>query len=107
MALRDFRDSKGVAWKVWDVTPESLDRRTAAEDHMHEWQDGWLVFEGSDVRRRLAPYPNRWEELADAELERLLDRAQAVKRRTPGENSAVGPAYGSRAAGAEVPQDEG
>ena len=93
MALREFKDSKGSSWKVWDVTPESLDKRTAAEDHMHDWQDGWLVFEGGDVRRRLATYPSQWENLPDAGLERLLEQAQDVKRRPSGEQSAVVPAY--------------
>src|SRR5688500_12428860 len=81
MALREFRDSKGVVWKVWSVTPDSLDKRTTAEDYMKDWQDGWLCFECPESRRRLASFPPGWEELEDAELESLLARAQPVKRR--------------------------
>ena len=82
MGLREFRDKRGVQWKVWNVTPDSLDKRTTAEDYMKEWQDGWLCFECTDHRRRLAAYPPTWEELSDGELEALLERSQAVKRRS-------------------------
>ena len=81
MALREFRDGKGVLWKVWSVTPDSLDKRTTAEDYMKDWQDGWLCFECPESRRRLATFPPAWEELSDGELESLLSRAQPVKRR--------------------------
>ena len=81
MALREFRDSKGVSWKVWSVTPDSLDKRTTAEDYMKDWQDGWLCFECPDSRRRLATFPPGWEELPDDQLESLLTRAAVVKRR--------------------------
>ena len=87
MGLREFRDSKGVQWKVWNVTPDSLDKRTTAEDYMREWQDGWLCFESADHRRRLATYPPTWEDLADDEMEKLLERSQSVKRRKSGEVS--------------------
>ena len=81
MALREFRDSKGVLWKVWSVTPDALDKRTTAEDYMRDWQDGWLCFECPDSRRRLATFPPGWEDMPDGELESLLGRAQPVKRR--------------------------
>jgi len=87
MGLREFRDKRGVQWKVWNVTPDSLDKRTTAEDYMKEWQDGWLCFECSEHRRRLASYPPTWEDLSDSELESLLDRSQMVKRRAAGEVS--------------------
>ena len=87
MGLREFRDKKGVQWKVWNVTPDSLDKRTTAEDYMREWQDGWLCFESSDHRRRLASYPSTWEDLPDTDLQQLLDRSQVVRRRAAGEAS--------------------
>ena len=102
MGLREFRDSKGVQWKVWNVTPDSLDKRTTAEDYMREWQDGWLCFESADHRRRLATFPPTWEDLADEEMEKLLERSQSVKRRKSGEISgefARTPAAGSSASG--------
>ena len=87
MALREFRDSKGVLWKVWSVTPDALDKRTTAEDYMRDWQDGWLCFECADSRRRLATFPPGWETLPDHELETLMARAQPVKRREKGETT--------------------
>src|SRR5919108_1033544 len=32
MAVRDFVDENGVTWRVWPVTPDALQPRTAAED---------------------------------------------------------------------------
>jgi hypothetical protein len=87
MGLRDFTDSRGTVWKVWDVTPDQLDRRTAAEDYMADWQDGWLCFECGEERRRLARYPTQWMDLPDTELEQLLGSAQAVRRRHAGETT--------------------
>ena len=84
MALREFKDRDGVVWKVWDVTPEYLDKRTTAEDYMRDWQDGWLCFECRDSRRRLASFPPGWEALSDGELEQLLHKSQVVKRRAAG-----------------------
>ena len=44
-------------------------------------QGGWLAFDGSGERRRLAPIPPDWERLSDAELLRLLERASRVSIR--------------------------
>ena len=85
MALREFRDGDGVLWRVWNVTVESLDKRTTAEDYMRDWQDGWLCFESDSKRRRLADFPSGWAALTEAELCSLLARAQDVKRRPSSE----------------------
>jgi hypothetical protein len=82
MGLREFRDGKGTQWRVWDVRPDVLDKRTTAEDYMRDWQEGWLCFESADTRRRLADFPSDWEALPDPELERLLADAQPVKARS-------------------------
>jgi hypothetical protein len=87
MGLREFRDAEGVVWKVWNVTPDSLDKRTMAEDYMRDWQDGWLCFESSQSRRRLAVFPSDWADLGDGELVDLLASAAVVRRREPGETS--------------------
>ena len=81
MAVRDFVDSNGVAWRVWPVTPESLQPKTAAEDYLGEYGDGWLCFESASERRRLARYPVRWDELSDQELGTLLKAAAVVQAR--------------------------
>ncbi len=81
MAVRDFVDANGVAWRVWPVTPESLQPRTAAEDYLGDYSDGWLCFESAAERRRLARYPADWEDLADEELCALLSGAAIVPAR--------------------------
>lgn len=81
MAVRDFVDANGISWRVWPVTPESLQPKTAAEDYLGEYGDGWLCFESPAERRRLARYPSRWEELSDQELCTLLNTAAIVPAR--------------------------
>ena len=81
MAVRDFIDADGVTWRVWPVTPESLQPKTAAEDYLGEYGDGWLCFESASERRRLARYPVRWDELSEAELRTLLTAAAIVPTR--------------------------
>jgi hypothetical protein len=83
MAVRDFLDAGGVTWRVWPVTPDALQPRTAAEDYLGEYSEGWLCFESASERRRLSNYPRDWERLADAELCTLLATAKvAPGRRT-------------------------
>jgi len=59
MASREFTDSKGVVWRVWDVTPTHLHPITKSEEYMEPWAGGWLTFQSADEKRRLvAPYPS-------------------------------------------------
>jgi hypothetical protein len=81
MAVRDFLDAKGVSWKVWPVTPDALQPKTAAEDYLGDYGDGWLCFESAFERRRLARFPRDWERLAEPELCALLAAAQPVPKR--------------------------
>jgi hypothetical protein len=81
MAVRDFVDASGVSWRVWPVTPESLQPRTAAEDYLGDYGEGWLCFESATERRRLARYPMDWEKLPDQELSSLLSAAAVVPAR--------------------------
>jgi len=79
MATRDFTDSKGVAWKAWDVTPTHLHPITRAEAYMEPWAGGWLAFECANEKRRLAaPYPANWSECDTERLELLCKAATAV-----------------------------
>ncbi len=82
MALREFTDHAGVAWRVWDITPESTHRATRLEDYLQGFLDGWLVFEtiAGTEKRRLYPLPAHWEAVADDELENLLQKAAPVGR---------------------------
>ncbi|HET6765369.1 MAG TPA: hypothetical protein VFH27_16900 [Longimicrobiaceae bacterium] len=98
MALREFRDSQGMPWRVWDIEPYHLVARpswgddeaggTADEERGFArfrsggtLNEGWLCFESDGAKRRLAPVPEGWQALEEAELERLLHGAQRVRRR--------------------------
>jgi hypothetical protein len=81
MAVRDFVDPKGVSWRVWPVTPEALQPKTAAEDYLGDYGEGWLCFESAGERRRLARYPLDWENLSDQALCALLAAAAIVPAR--------------------------
>jgi hypothetical protein len=78
MAVRDFVDEKGNKWRVWAVLRTSIHPRTAAEDFLGDYADGWLCFESQQERRRLARYPQDWDKMSDADLRTLLDKAALV-----------------------------
>jgi hypothetical protein len=81
MAVRDFVDANGISWRVWPVTPDALQPRTAAEDYLGEYGEGWLCFESASERRRLARYPKDWESLSNEDLCSLLSAAAIVPAR--------------------------
>ena len=84
MPVREFRDSRGVDWRAWEVTPESISPRTKEEDYLASlYYTGWIVFENKaeDDKRRLYPVPKGWFELPDPELEVLLQKAEVVPQR--------------------------
>ena len=85
MAVRDIQDEDGTSWKVWAVMQSSIHPKTAAEDYLGEYSEGWLCFECATQRRRLARYPQDWDKLPDKELVRLLKTAQPVtpRKHTP------------------------
>ena len=94
MASREFTDERGGLWRVWEVQPESLERRMASDPHLRPAMErrrapqsrvkvsnphmahGWLAFESRSERRRLAPIPEQWEQMSPAELCELLARAR-------------------------------
>jgi hypothetical protein len=86
MAVREFTDTRGRTWRVWDVRPEDLHPLTRAETMITEYRDGWLAFESVDgsVRKRLAIYPIDWHTLPPEGLERLLQEARVAPIRRPG-----------------------
>ena len=100
MALRDFTDSNGNRWRVWNVSPHLPLRgdEDAPDDlasspgdgtdalHLHRrlvpgLEGGWLCFEAQEEKRRLNPIPDAWDQLEDPELQRLLEQAAPVSRR--------------------------
>ena len=100
MPVREFRDSGGVSWRAWNITPESIHPITKAEDYLADcYQLGWLVFEtksGSD-KRRLCPYPPDWDMLPEQALEQLLRQSEIVPARKH--------ARASQSVHTRVPQD--
>lgn len=81
MAVRDLVDGNGVRWKVWSVAKSAIHPKTAAEDFLGDYSEGWLCFECDNQRRRLARFPREWDKLPDAELLKLLQSAQVVQPR--------------------------
>ena len=85
MAVRDFKDENGVMWKAWPVLANAIHPRTAADDFLGDYGEGWLCFESGSDRRRLAKYPNDWDKMTDGDLCKLLKTAASVptRKRTP------------------------
>jgi hypothetical protein len=81
MAVRDFVDENEVKWRVWPVSRASIHPRTAAEDYLGDYGEGWLCFESVSERRRLAHYPADWDRVPDKDLRSLLDKAAIVPAR--------------------------
>lgn len=84
MAVREFTARDGQAWRVWEVTAESLEPLTRAEDYLADcYRDGWIVFETLDGRqkRRLCPPPYAWHQRSDGDLEALLLRSETLRPR--------------------------
>lgn len=84
MSVREFNDSRGREWRVWEVTPDAIYPRTKEEDYLASmYITGWLVFEtkAEDDKRRLYPVPHGWSDLTVAELEFLLQKAEVVPKR--------------------------
>ena len=93
MALREFLDSEGRSWRVWDVAPDQFHAATNWEDYLQGYIDGWLVFEAVDgsERCRLYPIPSGWETSSDGQLE---DLRRTAKTDTTVERPGVGETLG-------------
>jgi hypothetical protein len=109
MSYRTFVDRDGSYWQVWDSQPTRVERRQAEADRrrrqLYPWRGserrngtdrrttsqpritladgyggGWLTFESLYEKRRLLPIPPRWEDLSQAELRALCEKAKRVAR---------------------------
>lgn len=105
MAHREFFDSGGTQWNVWDVHPTAAVQgvgapaligeggavpsggrggqsvtRAASEYVEATLAAGWLCFESTTEKRRLAPIPSGWESLPTDSLTFLCGRAVPVIR---------------------------
>ena len=80
MALRNFTDSAGHTWRVWNVVPQyAVDRDD--ERMTPGLHGGWLCFENSGEKRRLSPIPDGWENAASEALESYCRQASPVQQR--------------------------
>ena len=77
MSSRNFADSSGMNWHVWNTVPISGAVINPG------FEKGWLTFESEvGALRRLAPVPDGWENLSTQRLTLLLQKAKAVPRHT-------------------------
>ena len=108
MTHRQFRDRQGRLWDVWQVHPaaaerrfvqrrvrsddrtDSAERRSGTDRREHrlsrgpvaaEFTYGWLCFECSSEKRRLAPVPEGWDRADDDTIEQWCCVAKPVVRR--------------------------
>jgi hypothetical protein len=81
MALREFSDSAGRQWRVWDVTADAIHPATRGEDYMRDYLAGWLAFESADglAKCRLTPIPEGWTTASVEQLEKWLHAAETVR----------------------------
>jgi len=77
MAVREFVDSNGVRWRVWNTRP------SRGEMLSGEFEHGWLTFESADSLRRCTPIPAGWEMAPPEQLERMCGDAPETRRTSP------------------------
>jgi len=80
IAHRIFEDIRGKRWHAFAVQSSATAAVSVALPD--SFRQGWLVFESSDELRRVAPIPERWDELSADDLRQLCHRAEASPRRT-------------------------
>jgi hypothetical protein len=79
--VRQFRDAAGVEWRVFEAEPHGSG--TSGRRRLPpEFQGGWLVFESSTEKRRLAPRPPEWAAFTVRELEQACKQAVLVASRS-------------------------
>jgi hypothetical protein len=85
--LRGFTDSTGVEWRVWEVFPNDVGNAPSSESFTRTtlkdtaYAEGWLCFESTDQKRRLAPIPVGWQYKDLPVLEQFLSKATPVSAR--------------------------
>ena len=74
---REFRDRRGRWWEVYESPIPSSEWTASDEDALRAgYGVGWLRFESGGTRRHLRLYPQFWNRMTDAELDRLLQHAR-------------------------------
>lgn len=78
MAVREFVDSHGVTWRVWNTRP------SRGEMLSGEFEHGWLTFESRTSVRRCTPIPPGWETASPERLESLCRTSPESRRSQSG-----------------------
>ena len=81
MPVREFVDSNGVKWRVWNTRP------SRGEMLSGEFEHGWLTFESATSLRRCTPIPLDWESAPPERLEQMCRGAAETRRATPSHGS--------------------
>ena len=81
MTMHNFVDAAGTAWEVFEVFPGSEGRKVSRVPE--DFRSGWLCFQSSTERRRLAPIPVNWETWDTVQLSSALSTTHGFPRRTP------------------------
>jgi hypothetical protein len=109
MSQRTFADPDGTLWNVTAILPQMTERRLSDRriasnivvdsrterrtqaDRRHQrevrapvregFEQGWLVFDYGDEKRRCAPVPAGWEQLTTHELQTLCAKAKPSHQR--------------------------
>ncbi len=75
---REIEDQRGIRWIVFAIHPSS-ERGTQALSE--RYRGGWLTFDSGAETRRVAPIPNNWEHMSDAELATLCGQGEVAPPR--------------------------
>ena len=76
MALREIRDTGGTSWQVFEIRPSLVPQSLMGA--RGDFADGWLCFLSAHERRRLATYPDDWQNLPERELVALLESPRTL-----------------------------
>lgn len=109
MGYRTFVDRNGSYWQVWDSQPTRVERRLSGSDRRnhkpfpwkgaerragtdrrmserrritvsHGYGGGCLTFESLDEKRRLIQIPSQWDDLSQADLRALCEKARRIAK---------------------------
>ncbi len=98
MPQRNFTDSQGRTWLVWQIPPSAERRDPSQAGPFHgtdrrvfprrgelsaEWLQGWLVFETDGQKRRASAFPANWMVLSDEQLEAICSAGVVAPARKP------------------------
>jgi hypothetical protein len=77
VGYREFVDDGGTFWQAWDTHPLAASTLRSVSP---EYAGGWLTFESSAERRRLAPIPPDWERATREQMSEWCARATRARR---------------------------